>query len=185
MKRNLLLITAFFLIFSGCGTEEYPSFKYTNETDTPIEFKTAEKDSPVYKLDKDEGNPGDKYSMSLSSGVYGRGEITRINERLVSWEYNSKNVYDIRFVKKGYILEIENHTDNEIILTEQFRLIEPEFVTIKEFDTILDEPGEPELPPGVTDVSLYTENPVLKFVNNTDVSFRLRRSGNKFTLVIR
>ena len=179
MKRNIIFVTAVFFVFISCGSQDYPSFKYTNETDKPIQFRTAELDSPLYKLDANvAGNQ--KISISLSSGVSGRGSIASINESLVTWKYQSGNVYDIRFINKtSYSLTIRNYSSSVIELSENSGLIKPENITVGAL--ISQDP----LVPGIkTGNLLYTENPVFKFSNVSNIRWRLERKQDEFILGI-
>ena len=174
-------MAAIFMIFMSCGFVEYPMYRYTNETDKVIRFKTAEKDSSLFILDV---NSSPQNSFSIPSGVWGRGEIISINERLVTWEYHDKNVYDIRFIDRpDYPLTIENYSDIEIILTEKNGLIEPETVTVG----FVDKSDPLNIIPGTSTspVKLYTLNPVFYFLNVTNLKSELEKDVGTFTLTIK
>jgi len=173
--KNCVLIALAILFIISCGSAEYPTVTYTNNYIYPIEFKTAEKNSPVYTL-AEWGAAGD--SITLSSNVPGRMDIKTISEKLVTWEYNSSNIYNIKFIKrKPYPLEVLNFAEIPVTISEKNGLLDNQFV---EIDAAI--PPDPfELKPAI---SVYTTKPVFMLINAPNLSFKLRRSDDSFILGI-
>ena len=149
MKGSLIVLAL--LLFAACESSvTYPDIKYTNTTDKPIKFWTAENNCPDgYQL-------AAHASMNLSSDVRGRTQISYIDTPLVTWEYHENNECDIRFIKKGKSLEIRNYTKEKIVVKEKNGYISED-----------DEwPVEVEIKPKhsedyeVVNLKLYTEKPV-------------------------
>jgi len=164
-----LFAAVLILVFISCGTGEYPDMKYTNKTDKPITFTTAEKESPYYTLTAGGAAGAADPFFTLASDVRGRTEITYIDQNLVTWKYkDGKDVYDIEFVIREEIkLEIRNYAEWEITLTEKKGHV---LDNAKTSDTITLTAGSVTAPE-IYNAFLYTKNPVWVFTSGKAPSF--------------
>jgi len=167
MKAILVFTVALALLFAACGTDSYPDIRYTNNHNAEISFRTAEQEYHLYRLGK-KNEPNS--SMRLSADVRGRSTILKIDQPLITWEYNNNDYNDIIFEKYNIRLIIENHTTETIIIKEKFDLLsgvyeedDPDWILIGE------ELNEIIIPPGsdVVYAMLHTRRPVWKITPET------------------
>lgn len=173
MKRKILLAAAVVLFCVSCGNGDYQAYTYTNQTDKTLQFRTAEKSSPLYVL-------GPTNSITLPSDARGRGEITYIDKPFVTWKLagsSGDSIYDILFVdRQSYEVTIKNYTASEITVTEVHGFLMPNTVTVaaaKDAST-----------PGTKIASVFTEKPVWQFSNISGFSWDNEIANDKITLSV-
>jgi hypothetical protein len=154
MKKFLGLTLAVLFALTACKTDDYPPFVYVNKSPYDISFKTAEKDSPEYRLEKAGTTPR---SMTLDSDVRGRAEIvgTSLKPAYADWKMAADDIYNIEFFEReSMTVKISNTTDYTITLSEKRGYLKPE---------------EKKIEQGAKDVEaqIYTQTPSFEISGNT------------------
>jgi hypothetical protein len=160
------------LLGVSCGTGDYPSFVYTNNSKWPVTFKTMEKDSPVYSLAINE-------VRTMDSDIRGRSEIDEgsIQPRYVGWSRAKNDIYDIQFTDKTAIpVHVSNATGKALTLTEKGGYLEVPGSTESSIEIADDADGAAVI------ANIYTETPVFEVTGNkfpAAVSFRVEYDAKK------
>lgn len=163
MQKNYFLPALVLLVCLSCAKESYPPIVYTNLSNRDITFRTTEKDSPLYKLNKLDPNlPGSK--LTLDSDERGRSEIISVYPPYIGWEWKNGDIYAIEFqndpTKLPPInLHIKNTTTEAVTLTEKHGYL---------YQGETDDPEKVEVPAaGEKTVKIYTQTPVFELSGNT------------------